>query len=200
MEIEPGAYLAIREEEMELERQWREEQAEIARQEAENRARALELQLSMSPIDYVAYQSYLREREAEGLPTYSGASAADEDIQAMLNAFWGGGEEVAPQGRAQLRRTGRRAGQGVAVGGGGGGGDILGVGEFGVGIPRTEAISRAEAGEMSPDEMDILTSFLRAGFETPEGTVTYDPGDYYRELEKGFVPIGRQTAATQYAF
>jgi hypothetical protein len=169
MSIEPGAYLALQEEMMELERQWRAEEAEISRIAAENQARTLELQLASTPIDFVAYELYKRGREAAGLPTYTGGPSSDVDIQEMVSSFVGPG------------------------------GGSLGVGEFGVNIPRPEAVSRAESQEISPQEMDILGSFLRAGFEANGGQVSYNPEDYWREVEKGFIPTIR-AGSTRYTF
>lgn len=172
MMIEPGAWLAIQEEMLELERQWRARQAAIEEERTELQAKEMELRLATSPIDYVAYQQYLRQREAAGKPTYSGAAATDPEIRGMVRGM-AGGPSISP----------------------------LGAGEFGVRIPRTSDISRAEATQLSPDEMDILSSFLKAGF-TPFGgeKTSYDPADYWREVEKGFIPTVRTPAATRYAY
>lgn len=170
MQIEPGAWLNLQEEAMELERQWREAADAREAERIENQAREMELRLSMSPIDYVAYQSYIREREAAGKPVYGAPPATDVGMQEMIATMVGEG------------------------------GGSLGVGEFDVEIPRTEAISRAESLTYSPAEMDILGSFLRAGFQANGQEVSYDPVDYWREVEEGFIPTIRTPAATRYSF
>jgi len=49
--------------------------------------------------------------------------------------------------------------------------------------------------------MDIISSFLRAGFEGGEGQqVSYDPLDYWREVQEGWVPYIQETGPTQYQF
>ena len=80
------------------------------------------------------------------------------------------------------------------------GGGTLGVGEFGVEVPRTQAISRAESLTYSPAEMDILGSFLKAGFDVNGQQVSYDPVDYWREVEEGFIPTIQAPASTRYTF
>lgn len=170
MQIEPGAWLELQGTMLEMERQWRERQAEIEEERVEQAAMEMELRLSTTPIDYVAYQLYKRQREAAGQPTYTGPSASSNDIQAMIAAMVGPG------------------------------GGALGEGEFGVQVPRPEAISRAESLTYSPAEMDILGSFLRAGFEVGGREVSYDPVDYWQEVEEGFIPTIRTPAATQYSF
>lgn len=177
MQLEPGAYLKLQEEILELQRQEQtardaneKERLRIERERLEQIARETELRLSTSPIDYVAYELYKREREAAGETLYTGAPASDEDIQAMMAAMAGEG------------------------------GGYLGTGEFGVEVPMTQAISRAESRSFSPAEMDILSSFLKAGFDVGGEQVSYDPVDYWREVEEGFVPTIQTPAATRYAF
>lgn len=108
------------------------------------------------------------------MPGFSGPSAearTDEDIQAMVAAMVGGG------------------------------GGSLGTGAFGVDVPMTQALSRQEVQALSQGEMDIISSFLRAGFEGKGGQETsYDPLDYWREVQEGWVPYMRETGPTQYQF
>ena len=136
----------------------------------ESAARLEELRLSTTPIDFVAYELYKRQEEAAGRPTYTGPASSDVDIQGMVEAMVGPG-----------------AGS-------------LGTGEFGVQVPTTQSVSRAESQQISPQEMGVLSSFLRAGFETPGGKVSYNPEDYWREVEEGFVPTMPQTGITQYRY
>lgn len=177
MLLEPEAYLKLQETILELQRQEAEardarekERIAIERERLESLAREMELRLSTTPIDFVAYELYKREKEAADETLYTGPSASDVDIQAMVAAMVGEG-----------------AGS-------------LGVGEFGVEVPTTQSISRAESLRLSPDEMDILGSFLKAGFDVNGQEVSYDPVDYWREVEQGFIPTIQTPAMTRYAF
>lgn len=80
------------------------------------------------------------------------------------------------------------------------GGGTLGAGAFGVNVPMTQAISRQEGRGYSQDEMAVLSSFLKAGFDVGGQQVSYDPSDYWREVEEGWVPTIETTGPTQYAF
>ncbi len=83
--------------------------------------------------------------------------------------------------------------------GGEGVGNLLG--EFGVDIPQTSQWSRSQFQDVAQSERDILSSFLRAGVETPGGEdVTIDPGDYYKRLVEGFVPTLGGAGPTRYSF
>ena len=195
MQIEPGAYFALQEEILELQRQEQvardareKERLRIERERLEQVARETELRLSTSPIDFVAYEEYKREREAAGKKTYTGPASSDIDIRNMVASLYGG-EITSP-------RTGTDRSISLMTPDP----DVLGIGAFGAGIPRTQAISRAESLTYSPDEMDILGSFLKAGFQAGGKQVSYDPVDYWREVEEGFVPTIQAPASTKYTF
>ena len=73
------------------------------------------------------------------------------------------------------------------------------VGEFGVELPTAGQWSRSQFQDVAQSERDILSSFLRAGVETPGGAdVTIDPGDYFRRMAEGFVPTLAGAGPTRY--
>ena len=74
-------------------------------------------------------------------------------------------------------------------------------GEFGVDIPTTQQWSRSQFQDVSPSEMEIISSFLRAGV-TPTGggqEFSFDPQDYFREMKEGFIPYMEMPKQTSYA-
>lgn len=114
--------------------------------------------------------SQLQYDEGEPYAGPFGVVHTDEEIQAMIAAMVGTG------------------------------GASLGLGAFGVRVPGTQAISRQEGLKLSPDEMATLNSFLRAGFEAGGQQVSYDPTDYWREVQEGWIPTIKTQGPTQYSF
>ena len=155
----------------------RQAQADVRRQS--------EAQLGANPADFVAYELYRRQLEEEGF-TPERASRSDVDIQNLFNVALGlGGSTPLPEGMAQIPEN-------VAGGIYGLGGDpgtaTLGKGQFGVNLPTTGSISRAELQSYSPTDIGILQSFLRGGVETDGGFQGINPEDFFTELEEGLIP------------
>lgn len=121
------------------------------------------------------YAATVAEREPWVNPEEEGwapvaAPRSDEDIQQMVNALAGEG------------------------------GGSLGTGEFGVSVPMTQAFSRQEGAGLSQDEMAVLSSFLHAGFDVNGEQVSYDPADYWQEVEEGWIPTMGEIGPTQYSY
>lgn len=133
-------------------------QAELERESQADVRRLQEAQLGANPADFVAYELYKRSLQEQGF-TSEGPVRSDEEIQEMVSLALG------------LE-----------------GGPSAGVGQFGVEIPSTGAISRSELQAFSPTDVGILSSFLRGGVETDGGFQGINPEDFFTELEEGFIP------------
>ncbi len=129
---------------------------------AEATSRRLEeSQLAANPADFVAYELYKRSVQEQGFTPQSGARS-DVEIQDLFD---------------------------LALGLEGQGGS-LGTGRFGVDLPTTGSISRAEFGGFSASDIGILSSFLRGGVDTGEGEFQgINPEDFFKELSEGLVPV-----------
>ncbi len=185
--VDPGLAARQWEAALALQKKTAEEQARL-QEEAQADVRGLqEAQLGANPADFVAYELYRRSLEEQGF-TPERASRSDVDIQNLFNVALG------LEGSAPLP-------EGV---GGGIYGDVgdpstatLGKGQFGVNLPTTGSISRAELQSYSPTDIGILQSFLRGGVETGGGFQGINPEDFFTELEEGLIPTLTPTR-TQY--
>ena len=136
------------------------QQAELQRAGQADVRRLQEAQLGSNPADFVAFELYKRSLQEQGF-TPTGAVRTDPEIQDIFSLALG------------LE-----------------GGENLGVGPFGVELPSTGSISRSELQAFNPTDIGILSSFLRGGVETGEGTFQgINPEDFFTELEEGLVPI-----------
>ena len=122
--------------------------------------RLQEAQLAANPADFVAYELYKRSLVEQGFEP-EGAIRSDVDIQDLFG-------------------TALDLNKGTSVG----------TGQFGVGIPSTQSISRSELQGLSKTAIDTLSSFLRGGVDTGEGEFQgINPADFFTELEEGLVPV-----------
>ena len=183
--VAPGLSAQQWEAALSLQRETARELARLQEQAQADVRRQSEAQLSANPADFVAYELYRRQLEKEGF-TPERASRSDVDIQNLFNVALGlGGSTPLPEGMAQIPEN-------VAGGIYGLGGDpgtaTLGKGQFGVNLPTTGSISRAELQSYSPTDIGILQSFLRGGVETDGGFQGINPEDFFTELEEGLIP------------
>ncbi|KKL53057.1 hypothetical protein LCGC14_2279230, partial [marine sediment metagenome] len=175
--VEPGITAKQWAAALALQRETAQELARLQEQAQADARRVQEAQLGANPADFVAYELYRRELEKQGF-TPERASRSDVDIQNLFDVALG------LEGSAPL--------SGGAGGTFGLGGDpstaTLGKGQFGVNLPTTGSISRAELQSYSPTDIGILESFLRGGVETDGGFQGINPQDFFTELEEGLIP------------
>lgn len=152
--------------------------AELERQQAADARRVQEAQLSANPGDFVAYELYKRSLQEQGFEP-QGAVRSDKEIQSLF------AEALGLPSQAWS--------------------DIVGKGQFGVGVPRTQTISRSELQSYSPSDLAVLSSFLKGGVRSEEGIGAgegfqgINPEDYFTELEEGLIPTLPEQR-TQYTF
>ncbi|KKM96624.1 hypothetical protein LCGC14_1135230 [marine sediment metagenome] len=192
--VDPGLAARQWEAALALQKQLAEEQAQLQRESQADVRRQSEAQLSANPADFVAYELYRRSLEEEGF-TPERASRSNVDIQNLFNVALGlEGSSQLPEGMVEVPEN-------VAGGIFGLGGDpstsTLGKGQFGVNLPTTGSISRAELQSYSPTDLGILESFLRGGVKTEGGFQGINPQDFFTELEEGLIPTLTPTR-TQY--
>ena len=156
----------------ELDRQLR---RELAQAENQLRARETELRLATSPVDFVAYEKFRRQLQAEGPVAPYKPPSTDAELQAMMADITGREEQLEPAQRL--------------------------LGEFGVTVPTAQGYTRAGFQEISPAEQAILSSFLKAGLTTSTGaSAAIDPEEYFRKIQESFVPTLPQAGPTQYNY
>ena len=149
-------------------------QLALAEQQAVDARRMQEAQLGANPADFVAYELYKRSLEEQGF-TPESAARSDIEIQDLFDlALDLDKESVEPGSGAYL------GGSPIE--------DLLGTGQFGVGIPTTGSISRSQLQGFNPTDIGILSSFLRGGVETDGGFQGINPEDFFTELEEGLIP------------
>jgi len=136
--------------------------AELQRAQQADARRLQEAQLGANPADFVAFELFKRSMEEQGLETSSPARS-DVDIQDLFS---------------------------LALDLEGVDGASIGTGQFGVDLPASSAISRSQLQGFNATDIDLLSSFLRGGVETDEGTFQgVNPGDFFTELEEGLIPV-----------
>ena len=223
---------AVRREELQAQIRQFEQELDLKWEQLNQQRLTTELQLANSPIDFVAYEQYKRSIKEKGdtqQALYDAEQAKLRTIQQAgdeLTTQYQAGQMPQPMYEQLHRdlvkeyqtleassteregfapysapRTDEEIQSMLAEMTGVSGGAGL-TGEFGAYIPTTQQFTRSGFKEISPDEMKVLASFLRAG-STPygeTGEVSLDPNEYFREMEEGFVPYMRETGPTQYKF
>lgn len=146
------------------------EAQELLTKQAQADARRLqEAQLGANPADFVAYELYKRTLQKQGY-TPQGQVRTNPEIQNLFSTVLGLDS-----------------------------GPSIGTGRFGVDLPATQGISRSEFTDFSSTDQDILSSFLRGGVKKDGKYLGINPEDYFKELDKGFIPT-TTTQPTQYRF
>lgn len=186
----------------------------------ESRAeRQLQASLAANPNDIVAYQFLMRGLQnpmnTQGVTPQQGNQNAWDIAQQMAQ---GSGMEDLQGVVASQQPSGANAGftpppgygdstmQGLAeMSFGGNNPNALynpylgGVGAFGANIQAPNNISRAMYSNMSPTDLGILNSFLKAGIRTDSNNdmsrVALNPEDYISQMSKSFIPTFGQTGA-----
>ncbi len=146
--------------------------------------RELMADLAANPADFVKYEYYKRSLgEPTALDGLAQQFAAGENLlgQAYPDAPPAYSDETLQQvGAAAFGQEGSRALYNPNMGG---------IGAFGVTIPGVQDISRSEFLGLDETELAMATSFIRAGTELPSGErVGGNPADYFRNLERSFIP------------
>lgn len=174
--------------------------------------RALQAQLASNPTDFVAYELY--KRMLAQVPPGTGtaeasimawdnaqAIAAGGSMQEIQNSLAGGpaggGDNLIGQpydntgtGTHSDETMARVADSIFNQAGADWNPNLSGTGIFGSKITAPNQLSRAEAGDMTEQELGILSSFLKAGIQVgPEGKrMSIDPQEWMQQAEASWIP------------